>query len=318
MRPAPSPGSGGGAFAPLDPAQAVSDLYRFIENPGTRFGTGWSVDDSCGMVGKGELALCVARSSSGKSTWMLNVVRNTPRVPTVVVNMEMQPRLMVRWLLPMTFDLQASAFEIEAVLRAGPEDDRWQELHDALNRIPEVYPNLHFVSPPRPQVEDLRYIVQDVEDATGIRPARLFIDHLKLMAGTEKGYEGYTALSANLKAFAAEEDLAVFVLQQTQRRDGGEANDGHLPVKFGSGVYGGEEDADWMFGIYRPDRDPKYRKPEHHFSDYGEYLEMRAKHEQVRGQTIFQVIKNRPFSETNEDGVTLIYNRHTMRLKEIS
>lgn len=161
-------------------------------------------------------------------------------------------------------------------------------------------------------------IIQDVEDATGVRPVRVFIDHMKYLAGSERGYDGYTQNSARAKEVAMSEDLAIYLLQQTGRREGvGEPNDGHLPVKFGSGLYGGEEDADWMFGLYRPERDPRFRKTEYQIADTLKYLEMCAQRDAVRNILKCQVIKNRTFSELNEEGISLSYNPQSRKLREI-
>lgn len=107
-----APGSPGASLTPLTVGDALADLDRYVSEPNTRFGMGWSVDDTCGMLGLGELALMWARSASGKSTWMLNVVRNSPTIPTLIVNMEMTARKQSEWLLPMTFDLETPAREI--------------------------------------------------------------------------------------------------------------------------------------------------------------------------------------------------------------
>jgi hypothetical protein len=303
-------------MAPVSPGDAVSDLWRFIEEPGTRFGTGWSIDETCGQVGTGELALVIARSGSGKSTWFLNIIANTPKVPTLVMNMEMQPRIQALWLTAMTFPMTAWAREMEDIMRAGPEDARWHEVHNALAEFPEVYPNLHFVMPNRPNVADIPIILDDIADATGVRPKRVFIDHMKFLAGSERGFDGYTQISSKTKEVAMESDCAIYLLQQTKRGEGqGEPNDGHLPVKFGSGMYGGEEDADWMFGLFRPERDPRFRKTPEQVG-YEKWAELGIQRAAVKDQLRCQVIKNRVFSELQEDGIVLHYNPQSRKLTE--
>lgn len=305
-----------GPLSPVNAEQAGAALLEYSQQEHSRFGTGWSIDDVCGMVGTGELALWVARSGSGKSTAYLNIIRNTPDIPTLVVNMEMTARRQIEWLLSMTYDLETPGRDIEGVLREGVEDPRYDELVTALGNLGGRYPHLHFVSPSRPSVSDLQFVLDDITDQTGVRPVRLFIDHLNLMHGTED-YSGTVRMAAGLHALAMREDLAVYVLQQTGRSDGsGGRNDGHLPLTMTSGLYGGEADADWMFGMYRPERAPKFKKSRYQFDDPNDWYEMLEEREQVRGITVLQVLKNRPFSDLLEDGIELKFDPHTRRLEE--
>lgn len=308
-------GAPGGALSPLGVADAVHDLKSFSQKDHARFGTGWSIDDSCGMVGVGELALVWARSGAGKSTVALNIIRNSPAVPTLVVNMEMTARRQVEWLTSMTYDIATPSRYIEAVLREGEEDNRFSELDQALLNMGELYQHLHFVMPTRPSVSDLQYVVEDIQDATGIRPVRVFIDHLGLMKGCTD-YSGYSTTAGALHSWAMNDDLALYVLQQTGRGGDSGKNDGHIPVSLSSGVYAGEADADWIFGIYRPDKDPKLKKSRWQFDTPYEYQRMLDDYERVKGITVVQVIKNRPFSDVLETGIELTYQPHSRRLVE--
>lgn len=312
-----APGFVPGALSPLTTSQAVSDLLRFSETEHTRFGTGWSIDDTCGQVGAGEMALWIARSGSGKSTAYLNIIRNTPDVPTLVVNMEMTPRRQIEWLLSMTYELEARSRDIEDILRFGSDDYRYAELRQALDQLGERYPNLHFVSPSRPTVSDLRYVMDDIEDATGVRPVRAFIDHLNLM-GNAEDYSGTIKTAGALHSMAMADECAIYVLQQSPRGDGaGGRNDGHVPLTIASGVFGGEADADWVFGMYRPDRNPKYKKSKYQFEYPDDYMRMLADLDKVKGITVLQVLKNRTFSDLLEEGIELKYDNHNRRLEEL-
>lgn len=306
-----------GGLRPINAHEAVVDLVEFSRADHTRFGTGWSIDDICGEMGLGEMALMWARSSSGKSTWTLNVIRNTPQVPTLVVNMEMTPRRQVEWLTSMSYDLPVPGRELEGVLRWGSEDPRFAECMGKLEQVPEMYPNLHFATPSRPTVSDLRVLLDDIEDASGVRPQRVFIDHLGLMSGAEEGYAGYARNTADLHSLAMSEQVALIVLQQVGRGGDGGKNDGHRPVTFGDGLYTGEQDADWVYGLYRPDRDPQFKKSIYQFDDPTDYYAMQDKYNAVKGRVVFQVIKNRPYGDTCEEGVTFLFDSHTRRYSEL-
>lgn len=311
-----APSSGGARLSHFNVSQAAEDLLRFAEDGRPHFGFGYSLDEDCGMIGPGELGLLRARSSVGKSTVVLNIISNTPKVPTVVFNMEMTPRRQAQWLACMTYDFTIPARYVDDALHSGSPSER-DELIAGLRAMENYYPSLTFVMPDGPTVEDLAMTVDDIEDETGVRPQRVFIDHLKLMK-YGKDYDGVNATTSKLHKWALADELAVICLQQVQRSGGGDfgRNDGHIPLGLSDGTFGGEDDADWIWGIYRPDKDPLFKKPPYYFKDERKYEEMLRRHSQVKGQTKLQVIKNRPYGSVNEEGITLYYDAHTMRLKE--
>ncbi len=301
---------------PLSVSDSVADLVDFSDREQQRFGMGWSIDGIIGEMGLGEMALMWARSSAGKSTWVLNVVNNTPYVPTVVVSMEMTPRRQVEWLAAMANDLSFPAKDIDRILR-DRHDSRRRELIEALDSMQQTFPHLHFVMPSAPTVADIEVLVQDIADSTGVKPLRVFIDHLGLMKNTAD-YTNFVYRAGQLHDLALRQNLAVVVLQQVKRGGGGDEgrDDGHLPITLSSGVFAGEADADWVFGLSRPERDPKFRWPPQRFKKYEEYLAVRARHKAVKGKVILQCIKNRIFSELCEDGVELTFNPYSRRYEE--
>jgi hypothetical protein len=299
----------------MNASEVKADLIRFTQEARERYATGYSIDDACGKVGDGEMALIWARSGSGKSTWALNIVANTPHVPTVVVSAEMTPRRQFAWLTAMTVEgLPCQARNIEKVLRRGPDrDDRYPAVRAALDRTAETYPYLHFIMPSRPTIKELALTVYEVEDRTGMKVGRVFLDHMGLLDGCTN-YEAYEATAGDLAGWARQDDFGLYVIQQTGRSGGGDQrNDGHIPVTLSSGVYAGEAHADFIFGLYRPDRDPALHKE---FYDDNKNADRDRKLAAVKGLTRLQVIKNRPFGMTEERGVVLEYQPSTMRLEE--
>jgi hypothetical protein len=270
-----------------------------------------------GRMGTGELALMWARSSAGKSTWTQNLIRNTPDVTTLVGDMEMTPRRQVEWLAAMTFDLPVAARDIEEILR-WPDDPRYPKVVESLATVGERYPKLSFVRPERPTVTDLEIAVEDIQDFTGEKMQRIFIDHMSLMADC-LDYTGHVKTAGALHSFAMNHDILVIALQQVGRGGGpnGERNDGHLPLTLSSGVFAGENDADWVFGLYRPDRDPKLHRPEHSYKDPLDMYADRDRLARIRGEVVMQVIKNRTFSDLCEDGVKFKYDPYTRRYQEL-
>lgn len=302
---------------PVSTGDALSELKRLAAENRPEFGTGWSVDESCGLVSVGELALLWARSGSGKSSVMLNMIRNSPDVPTAVFNMEMTAHRQFEWLATMTYDLSASAKEVSELLKWGEDDDRYGELVEALDRTAQRYPNLHFFQPNRPSVTDLRIMVDDIEMRTGVRPQRVFIDHVTLLEGAFD-YQGVSATTSALHDWAMKDQLAVYALQQTGRSGGDrQRDDGGYPLGLGSGVFSGEADADWIYGLYRPEKNPYFKKTRDQFKKQENYWKMLQRREELRGVSVLQVIKNRPYGLIDEDGVRLRYDPHTRRFRDV-
>jgi replicative DNA helicase len=295
--------------------EAGDDLFAFAASDKPRLPLGYSLDDTCGRIGLGEMGLLWARSGAGKTTFVMNVIANTPDSPTVVFNLENTARRQYEWLLAMTFPLSTQAKDIEDVLRAGEEHPQFNEIREAADSMKYVYPDLHFISPAKaPTVNELQVTVWDIEAQTGVRPVRVFIDHLTLLKGA-RDYEGVTTMAAELHQWAMDEDLAVVCLQQTGRGgfDGGR-NDGHIPVTLSSGLYAGEHDADWIWGMYRPDRDPRFKKQRWDFKKEEDYLQMLRDRDAVQCQVYLQLIKNRPYGELKDMGIVLHYDNHSRRL----
>lgn len=305
------------SLIPVSTSDAAKDLIAFTMEQGQRFSTGWSIDESCGRVGVGELALAWARSSAGKSTWMLNVIANTPNVPTVLFNMEMTARRQLEWMTAMSYDLEVHARDMDTVL-GDPSHKQYAETLSAVRDASRLFPHLYFVNPSRPTVSDLKASVDAIEAKTGVRPQRVFIDHLTLMDGATS-YENVMKIGSALHIWAMEANLAVYCLQQTGRGGAGlgQTNDGHLPVSLSSGVFAGEHDADWIFGLFRPDRNPEFRKQSYQFSSRQAYDDMIDRKLAAQGVTMVQVVKNRPYSDLCLDGIELRYNTHNRRLVEV-
>lgn len=304
-------------LAGVSVGEAGDDLFAFAASDIPRLPLGYSLDDTCGKTGLGELGLLWARSGAGKSTLVLNVIANTPDIPTVVFNMEMTARRQWEWLLAMSFPLDTPAKDVEDVLRAGVDHPRYAEILEAADSMKQVYSHLHFVSPSKaPTVDELKVTVWDYEAQTGVRPLRVFVDHLTLMKGA-RDYEGVGAMASELHKWSMTEGITVVCLQQTGRGgfDGGR-NDGHIPVTLSSGVYAGEHDADWVWGLYRPEKDPRFKKQRWDFKKEEEYEKMLLDLQGVQGQVFLQCVKNRPYGELNDRGIPLYYNSHSRRLVE--
>lgn len=297
---------------------AVDQYIDFCKTPNAGVGTGYSIDDMCGKMSTGEMGLLWARSSAGKSTMMLNFISNTPHIPTVFFNMEMASRSLAEWLTTMSNDLGIPYYLLRELIQTGDDDPRYAEVMAKMDKAKcDNAPQVWFVEARSPYVDDLARIVDEITVETGVRPARIMIDHLSLMANA-RDYENVSRTGAELHQWAQDDDLALLVAQQTGRggSEAGQRNDGHLPVTLSSGLYAGEHDADWIYGVWRPERNPKYRKPQSDFRNSDEYHSAKAEYERIKGLSRLAVVKNRPNGILCEEGIDLWFDSNTRKLVE--
>lgn len=298
--------------------EALDCFIEASQNPNDGVGTGYSVDSECGTMSAGELGLLWARSGAGKSSLLLNIIANTPEVPTVFFNMEMRAQTMAEWLTTIRSNLGIPYRDLKEAILNGDDDPRFADVMARLDEAKKVDPPcVWFVEPRSPSVDYFARVVDDIEKATGTRPQRVLVDHLQLMQGA-RDYEGTCTTAADLHQWAQEDGLAVMVAQQTGRSgsQAGEKNDGHIPVTLSSGVFGGEHDADWIYGAWRPERNPQFKKSRGEFKTTAAYDEMVSERRRCVGLTHLSVIKNRPYGTLRENGISLWWDFTTRALKE--
>lgn len=292
----------------FDAAAGIEALLRKAAKGGERYPLGYSYDVSHGQIGAGELGFILARTGVGKSTFVVNMLARTAEVPTVFFSLEMGPEQVFAWLVSCTFNLSIPAKEMESVLNPENEDPRMAEAVVACRRFAELYPHLWIVDPPRRAIPDFVSTVDAIWDDVGVRPLRVVIDHLTLMKDAQD-YAGVGMTAMELHRWARGDRLAILCLQQSPRGagDGKTRNDGHLPPKRASGVFAGEDAADWIWGLYQPALDPKYDTA---------LAQMGAEYSKVRNVTKLNLVKNRATGEENHLGITLVYDPHSHRLTE--
>lgn len=279
-----------------------------------RYPTGFSgIDERCGVPKAGELSLFWARTGTGKTTLLLNMVTAYPNIPTILFNLEMGEGAVLSWLTAMTQpDMPVQAQDMEDVL-GNPDHSSYMAVQDALDSTVDMFPHLHVLQPTRPNVHNLAEMVQEISDEDGHRGHRVLIDHLGLLEGVSS-YEATLEATSTLKYWAKEMDLGLMVLQQTGRAgDAVGKNDGHLPVTISSGLYAGEHDADYIYGFYRPEMDPALHKEVDDPVKDQQRLDRLAA---VRGQGRLQLVKNRPTGLVNMEGIVLHYNQRSRTYHE--
>src|SRR6478735_3214815 len=114
--------------------EAITEYIEASRNPETGIATGYTLDRECGTMHQGELALLWARTGAGKSTLLLNMLANTPDVPTVFFNMEMRARTMAEWFASMAFNLPVPYRSVADVIEAGAEHPAYERLMASLEK----------------------------------------------------------------------------------------------------------------------------------------------------------------------------------------
>lgn len=264
-----------------------------------------------GGIRNGHLAFVVARSGVGKTNFILNVIdRLTTAGKTVLfssqemLSEELVPRLMaIRWGVP---------------LREVPMDyTASKETGQGLVSYPKEFGGLYIYERKRPTFDDLKAALGMVAEGTGQTPV-VIQDYLHLM--TRNGYPQFEQqripkLAEDSKVWANENKVPFIQLTQTGRaneHDDG-ANHGHIPLSMESLMYGGEQAADLIVGLYRPEKNPAWQRLD---LEGEKLLEAQANLATWRDKMVVQVPKNR-YGEENIGGTPIHWDKQTMRMEEI-
>lgn len=205
---------------------------RRDEQPGLKFG--FMGLDSVIRPGlkPGQIAIPLAKTGTGKSVFLSNVVHNNRDRRTLYVSLEL------------------TAAEIYEHLRRIHHF--WSPAADAAEMDLD-YSKLRVVDQNRLRGGDLATLVGEYTEELGGSPELLIVDYLQYFARGFRGasqYEKVSDATMEIKALAKEHDLAMIVPSQVKR----EAKDGQ-PIDADdardSGVI--EETADFVISLYRPD-----------------------------------------------------------------
>jgi DnaB-like helicase C terminal domain/CHC2 zinc finger/Toprim domain len=200
----------------------------------------------------------MARTSVGKTMFMLNMLKNTHgEVMQLVFSLE-QPttELSYRMAVMNSYELNypMTAEELDEMLKNSCPTEEEKETWDLYTRLmDERYPLVRFFDGVY-SAEEIEAIVADTASRSDIPIGVIWIDYLGLMKGG--GRDEYERVSSNilkLQELAKKFNVLVVFLHQINRTGG----TGHEPVSLdmarGSGVV--EEAIDLFIGLYRPSED---------------------------------------------------------------
>lgn len=221
-----------------------------------------SFDNLTDGIAEGEVCYLLGRAKVIKSIFMQNVVSSFARRyqddGAIVFSLEMSaPQLGERMLMI------ESGKDKEEILSL-PQEER--------NGIINRQKNIFYVTKSAMSMGDIYTTISSIRYLTNIR--LIIIDFLTRIKCTEKSeYDALRAMTKFIKDMAKELNVAIFVLTQVSRAEGG---DGFSPLRLSSGRGSGtiEEDADFVLGAYRPELNPHLGDIDRRRLDGVVYLQM--------------------------------------------
>lgn len=212
------------------------------------------LDEMMRGIAPGEVCEVLARSGVGKTSFLLNIIRNVcgkHGVNVMLFSMEM----------PLV-QIYERAVQIATEMPGGDVEEKFKRkdvsVNELIKKTAENYSNLYIVEEDFLSYEELRdfVLVAETEKIKG-KVRLVCIDYLGRMKGTgQSAYEVTSELAKLFKRLAKELDVAVIYLHQTNRA----GKTGAEPITMDMGRDSGqaEEAADFVLGLWRPDID----KPE--------------------------------------------------------
>lgn len=279
------------AIKPL--LEVTKDYRTWATSDHPRIPLGYPMFDgrTNGGAALGEVILFQARSSVGKTTFALNVVANNPERACAFFSLEMNGRYLVPRLAAMYTGTPTE--DIEKSMMAG-------ETCQPVLQTVEAYQNLVVADEPGMSLKQMAALLPEASTIAGQKVEMVIIDYLELIGGVPgmATLDKIDGVTRKLKDFARYHDVVVLVLHQVGREAGGA---GAAPLDITSGRYGGETQADYVLGAYRPCLRTGISQEEYLSERWHWYL---------------QFLKTRGGSEIHPAGLLHQYNPHTMRITE--
>lgn len=233
-------------------AEVLAEYREYARHPDPRIQLGLpGLDDEFRGISPGELLVFIARSGVGKTNWWCNVAVNNLDVPQVFFSLEMKATLILARCVAIHYDLPYRQLE-EAIRREDPV------VIACFDEAAERFSRIVVVDRVGLDIEAMKTYVDVASEHLGAPVKLVGVDYLELVrtSGADRNSPATSVAQAAeaLKDLSKELDLAVIALHQVGREAGGA---GGRPLEMSSARYGGETQADYLLGAYRPglDRD---------------------------------------------------------------
>jgi replicative DNA helicase len=279
---------------------AIGRTREYLLNPKVIVPLGFPTIDTLirGGVRAGQVCQLIGRTETGKSTLALNIALNAMSAGHSVAFLSAEMTVEECTIRLLSIELGEGIDDTEKLLMG---DDLLGATAPLLQKL-SVF-NIEDWN--RPTWDQLGEWVRSIGAVDLV-----VVDHLKLMAryGYPKGEaERIAQLAEDAKAFAKEVNAALFVVHQVGRstgvktEEGHEKNHGHLPLTQEDGMYGGEQDADYILGVYRECLNPNLS------ANAAKVLE---------DKIVIQLVKNR-HGKRLQEGVVSRWHLPSLRIKEV-
>ena len=226
----------------------LGDVNDYLKSDRTAIPTGLPTIDALTRGGfrAGHVALLVGRTGVGKSFL----------AGQIAVNVAKQGKLVGFSSLEMSKE-EVAIRCASALFKDSIEDAEQRFIGSDLGLM--GLKHLSIDDTPKPDFLEMAKWVNEVQELYGQKMDLVVIDHLKLLRRYSKSFseaERVARLSEDAKSFAKQAGVAVLCVHQVGRNEGDKKNHGDIPLSLESMMYGGEQDADYALGVYRPALNP--------------------------------------------------------------
>lgn len=256
--------SRGRGFATI--SEQVSKLKDFSVNPRQRVRTGIeSLDLLTEGPAAGEVYTILGRSFAGKSLVATQIMANNADLPLLFFSLEMPARQALMRLYSQLEQIDQA--DVQSQVKKGAMPGLWDSLAE---QIPKhvIYDGSALT------LGDMSAVLRQYEEYFQERPAAVLIDYLELVAGgVGESHVRTESIAKSLKDWSKDEDIAVFLLHQTNRSE-----KEWDPPTADSARAAGYTEADVVVGMWQPGRDPSLSDTER---------------KGLEGKVLMNVLKNR-------------------------
>lgn len=304
---------------------ALAEVSAYINDPHGRIGTGFpSLDELLrrGGMGPGTLCLFGGRTRTRKTTVMCNMIVSMLQagVQVGLVGLDEPRHSYIAKLMSVMSGLNLDELEAKWGTHEGHMmRDAWESL--AMNFI--MYKGY---APDVP--DDLTSWLLQCEVEHALRPQVVFIDYTSKLG--RRNFDGNETqrverLIQRLDVWTKENELITIGLHQVGRLEEGTGlrYHGDTPMTLEHLRYGGESEADIVFGTYRPslmpfgnmryDQARQFKGESFKQEAWEQAKELVHKYQDT---TFLQLIKNRPGVKVSEEGIPLKSIGETMVVQE--
>ena len=314
------------SFGVLSVLEQLKHTDAWLNDPRGVLPSGFAELDSLlfrGGYGPGTLCILGGRMHTRKTTVVLNMISRWLKANRTVLLVgldETNPSY--------TLKLMSAMYNVPHERIAEEWNDRLgSDLRERYAENAQLFVETHGF---RPDTDMLDAALEEAGSVSGRKPDVVVVDYLTQMKKGQYGsaYQKTMDLVENIKTWTNENEVVTLALAQVGR-DGGAggitSNEGHIPLAATDIRQGGEEDADIVFGTYRPALDPIGNLP---FDEALElmpegwkddkklsyYQKCSDRVAQYQNATFLQLLKNRPGTKLDKKGMVLVSQGEAMKM----